>query len=763
MKKSVFFIVFALVATTGFAQEDKAVTKRLKQKYGYVVYYRLSFGYYGYYKVNTISSSIEGMYGACDASGKEIIPCKYDGVYKIKGRNPYIKVWLNGKYGVYDLSGKEIIPCKYDDTDCIGDDFLTVKINNMWIKWSDKEQQVQNDMLYAQKEEQERGSPPPTQTISTANNITEKSVETTANFAQENKVVTERLKQKYAYVFYHRGAYEVNLVRIYNKGTAGVCDLNGKEIVPCKYDVTMVGGDFIKVKLNNKEGVYNFNGNEIIPCKYDVVWVTEYVSVELNGKKGVYDLNGKEIIPCKYDDINCIADGVFTVKLNEIWVKWDNEQQVHDDIFAIQNKKQERTQKEQPAKEIAQKEEQERIRQEQVAKVIAQQKEQERIRQERIQQEQIAQQKEQERIQQEEQERIRQEQAAREAEYRKTLSVPKVTITDPINGSIADSDKVKIFYNVSVTAPTSVKISIDGKPAQLITDARLGQNTVTVNIPDNDCRITVVAQNEFGASPPAMVNLIRNVQIFKPSLYILAIGVSAYENSEIRLQFPAKDASDFAQALMRQVGLLYESVDVKLLTDGKATAENIRDGLHWLQTETTNRDIAMLYMAGHGVNNNVGDFFFMPVNADVDRINATCVSYSDIKMTISAIAGKLLVFMDACHSGNVLGNLQQRSSVINQAINELTGADNGPVVFTSSTGRQFSLESPEWNNGAFSKALVEGINGKADLSGRKMITIKSLDYYIATRVKELTQGKQAPTTIIPRSIPDFPIAVISDR
>ena len=152
----------------------------------------------------------------------------------------------------------------------------------------------------------------------------------------------------------------------------------------------------------------------------------------------------------------------------------------------------------------------------------------------------------------------------------------------------------------------------------------------------------------------------------------------------------------------------------------------------------------------------------MPVNADINRINATCVSYVDIKRTTSAVAGKLIVFMDACHSGNVLGNTQQRAAGITQAVSELTGAENGPVVFTSSTGRQFSLESPEWNNGAFTKALVEGLTGKADLIGNNMITINSLTYYIATRVKELTGGRQAPTTIIPRSIPDFPIAVVID-
>jgi len=319
---------------------------------------------------------------------------------------------------------------------------------------------------------------------------------------------------------------------------------------------------------------------------------------------------------------------------------------------------------------------------------------------------------------------------------------------------------VKINYIISDTAPKSVKISLDGKSVQLITEVQLGENTAIVDVPNKDCKITIVAQNEAGLSVPATVNLIRSDRIYKPSLYVLAVGISDYDNSDIRLQFSAKDASDFTQALMRQSGLLYENVDIKLLTDKKATAENIRDGLQWLQTETTNKDIAMIFFAGHGVNNNVGDFYFMPVNADVERINATCVSYRDIKATISSVAGKLLVFMDACHSGNIMGNQNQRAAVVEQAVNELTSADNGPVIFTSSTGRQYSLEAQEWNNGAFTKAVVEGLTGKADLSGKKTVSVKSLDYYITSRVKELTKGKQSPTTIIPNSIPDFPLAII---
>jgi hypothetical protein len=340
-------------------------------------------------------------------------------------------------------------------------------------------------------------------------------------------------------------------------------------------------------------------------------------------------------------------------------------------------------------------------------------------------------------------------------------SPPQVSIIQPLNGSVFTGGQINVVYSVSGSEPKSALISVNDKSVQLLSDVKLGENTVMVEAPDGNCKISVTVRNEFGSSVPATVNLLRDGHIFKPSLYVLAIGVSNYENPELRLQFPAKDASDFSQAVMRQAGLLYESVDVKLLADRKATAENIRDGLQWLQTETTSRDIAMLYIAGHGINNNAGIFYFMPVNADLDRINATCVSYSDIKNTISAVSGKLLVFMDACHSGNVLGSTQQRAASISQAVGELTGADNGPVIFTSSTGRQFSLESPEWNNGAFTRALLEGLNGAADLLGKNTVTVKSLEYYIASRVKELTHGQQSPTTIIPRSVPDFPIAVVT--
>ncbi len=197
---------------------------------------------------------------------------------------------------------------------------------------------------------------------------------------------------------------------------------------------------------------------------------------------------------------------------------------------------------------------------------------------------------------------------------------------------------------------------------------------------------------------------------------------------------------------------------VRVLADQKATKDDILDGLEWIQRETTSRDVAMVFLAGHGVNDPAGIYYYLPVNADTDRLKRTGVSFSDIKNTVASLPGKAVLFVDTCHSGNVMGT-RRGTADITAVVNELAGAENGVVVFASSTGRQYSLEDASWGNGAFTKALVEGVSGKADYQGKGRITVNMLDLYLSERVKELTGGKQTPTTTKPQTIPDFPVAV----
>ena len=237
-----------------------------------------------------------------------------------------------------------------------------------------------------------------------------------------------------------------------------------------------------------------------------------------------------------------------------------------------------------------------------------------------------------------------------------------------------------------------------------------------------------------------------------------SIGVSQYADKALTLGLAAKDARDFAAAIARQKGGLYRDVSVKVLTDAQASKDNILDGLDWITKETTSKDVAMVFLAGHGVNDPNGVYYFLPMNTDTENLRRTGLAFPDIKNTVAALAGKTLVFVDTCHSGNVMGT-RRGVADITEVVNELASAENGAVVFAASTGKQSSLEDPAWGNGAFSKALVEGISGKADYTRKGKITINMLDVYLSERVKELTKGKQTPTTTKPHTVQDFLVAV----
>lgn len=354
---------------------------------------------------------------------------------------------------------------------------------------------------------------------------------------------------------------------------------------------------------------------------------------------------------------------------------------------------------------------------------------------------------------------------------------PVVEIISPSDSSEVSATEIAVRFRVRMPSGeplTSVKALVDGRPMgarQLIQEAATSNAEIRelrVTIPKRNSEIAVIAENRFTSSVPATVRVkwhnatVAGPEAFvvKPKLYILAVGVSQYADSKFNLKFAEKDAGDFVKAMMAQKDLLYREVVVKLLTNEKATKDDVLDGLDWIRQETTNNDVAMVFFAGHGVNDQNNYYYYCPYNVDPSRLLRTGVAFSDIKKTVSAIAGKALFFVDSCHSGNAIGLAARRGPLdINIVINELSSADNGVVVFSASTGSESSYEREDWSNGAFTKALVEGLNGAASIGNTGRITYNMLNVYISERVKELTKGQQHPTMISPQTVPDFPIAV----
>lgn len=361
--------------------------------------------------------------------------------------------------------------------------------------------------------------------------------------------------------------------------------------------------------------------------------------------------------------------------------------------------------------------------------------------------------------------------AATERDIRQKLP-PTIIIHSPANGSNINNNTVSINYEIKSPgdAPAkNLRVLVDGRPVATERGVKViaaTTQTINVSVPQQDCTITLLAENDNGTSPETSlflkwVNAAAPVEdfVFKPKLYVLAIGVSDYNNPDFKLGLASKDAGDFAATVAKQKGILFSDVIVKKLIDKEATKDAMTDGLDWIQKQTGQKDVAMIFYAGHGINDQNGVFYMLPVAADMERIRSTCLNFEELKQTVSSIAGKVVVFIDACHSGNVMGSGRRGTTDINAMVNELSNTENGAITFTSSTGKEFSLEDPSWGNGAFTKAVIEGLNGMAAFGSKNKITIKSLDIYISERVKELTKGKQHPTSVAPPNVPDFPIAI----
>lgn len=102
--------------------------------------------------------------------------------------------------------------------------------------------------------------------------------------------------------------------------------------------------------------------------------------------------------------------------------------------------------------------------------------------------------------------------------------------------------------------------------------------------------------------------------------------------------------------------------------DESATYLAILRKLEWLRRQSTAQDVAVLFLAGHGLNDPAsGEYYFLAHDADPASTLTTMVSQHQLQSVLRNTAGKVLLFLDTCHSGNVFqsggpADLRTRSS-----------------------------------------------------------------------------------------------------
>jgi hypothetical protein len=379
------------------------------------------------------------------------------------------------------------------------------------------------------------------------------------------------------------------------------------------------------------------------------------------------------------------------------------------------------------------------------------------------------------------------EQTNREADIRTEVAPvtsklpPVIKILSSSEGDVVRGEEVTVEYELrspSSLPVDAIEVLIDGRLSQTIkrSEGSLGgtvRERQIIKVPEGAVRLGLIARSGLSASELAAWILKRTGAIPsptvqdapKPKLYGLIVGVSDYENEELKLKYPAKDARDFAAALRAQKGRLYSDVDLTVLTDRDATSMAIKGSLEALPAQVTHRDIVVIFLAGHGFQDNRNAYYYLAANSDIHRLFTTTLEGSVLREVLRLLPGKVLLFLDTCHAGAAMETATRGVMIdVNSLLNDLSSAENGVVTYASSTGREVSYENDAWGNGAFTKALNEGLgddahDGRADFNGGGVITTAALDLWLSERVKSLTQGAQHPVMIRPSTISDFPMFV----
>ena len=337
-------------------------------------------------------------------------------------------------------------------------------------------------------------------------------------------------------------------------------------------------------------------------------------------------------------------------------------------------------------------------------------------------------------------------------------SAPVLKILYPEDQSMFHTDQIKLKYQLiagNCADSTRIVVMVDGQ-RQPTTRAVRAANTIDVDLPRHDCTVMMYAQNKNGNSEPATIRLIREATSMElPKLFVVAIGVGDYNDPKLpKLRFTCKDAKDFSKAITSKKGLPYEDVQVKILCDNEATRADIFEAMEWLKQESSPNDVCIFFFAGHGMRDEKDRFYFMPYGCNTNKLYE-CFSASDFRNEAEDIHGKLIAFVDACYSGALFEG--GRSAGTTHFIEQLKRSKNGMLLYASSSSDTKSREDESWENGAFTKALVEALNGAAKEEHAEGLSTQELEHFLYKQVRKLTDFKQTPIFINPSGIEHFNI------
>ncbi|KAB0679705.1 peptidase C14 caspase catalytic subunit p20 [Aureimonas leprariae] len=323
-------------------------------------------------------------------------------------------------------------------------------------------------------------------------------------------------------------------------------------------------------------------------------------------------------------------------------------------------------------------------------------------------------------------------------------------------GEIALDSDGKVRANLRYEAGEVVRLSVlqDGVSTGTFESDRLN-GTVTFERLKDTRLVSIVAFDARGlASLPVSVDLGPS-PTRRATTRVLSIGVNTYQGAGLRsLNYALRDAGRVQELLsVRNDGEPPFAVETAP-KDRRASPDAIVEATRRLLDGLEPGDHAVIFLAGHGLQDAKGRFYFGTSLTDPADLEGTALAFERLERLFQSTDARITIFLDACHSGaagtgafatndDLAGNFARSRSNV--------------TVLAAAKGRQESEGSREVG-GLFTDAIAAVLGAERDRYDRNRngrIEASELYRGVKARVVRASGGRQTPWMVGSRMVGDY--------
>jgi formylglycine-generating enzyme required for sulfatase activity len=238
--------------------------------------------------------------------------------------------------------------------------------------------------------------------------------------------------------------------------------------------------------------------------------------------------------------------------------------------------------------------------------------------------------------------------------------------------------------------------------------------------------------------------------------WAVVIGVNTYLDPKIpNLRFCVADARLMADTLAAKCG--YDARRILLIADDQPQDHlrplgiNLRNQIAGWLKHAAPGDTVLVFFSGHGFLDDRGQGFLAPKDCEKDHLGLSGFRTDDLRdMLQQCRATQKLLVLDCCHAGGAksLDDAGPSGQEMGMAFQKAEGL----ITLASCRRKEQSQEWAQKGQGLFTYFLAQGLQGRADYDGNRLVDSDELYRYAVDRVPTTAQrelnARQTPVRLI---------------